>query len=96
MPRSIQEGPVHRRPHGEKVEELNRTGSKRVVRHGARSTITPDFVGHTLAVLVTSYPGLRDHMVGHKLGSLHRLALFAGTVERSRNAAAECVKGIRY
>ena len=34
-----------------KVEELNRTGSKKVVKTWSRrSTITPDFVGHTLAM----------------------------------------------
>ena len=51
MARSIKKGPFIDRHLADKVEYLNRTGDKQVVKTWSRrSTITPDFVGHTLAV----------------------------------------------
>ena len=72
MPRSVKKGPFIDAHMEKKVEELNRTGSKRVVKTWSRrSTITPDFVGHTLAVhngnkFIPVY--VTENMVGHKLG----------------------------
>ena len=72
MPRSVKKGPFIDAHLEKKVEELNRTGSKKVVKTWSRrSTITPDFVGHTLAVhngnkFIPVY--VTENMVGHKLG----------------------------
>ena len=72
MARSIKKGPFIDGHLAKKVEYLNRTGDKQVVRTWSRrSTITPDFVGHTLAVyngnkFIPVY--ITENMVGHKLG----------------------------
>jgi len=72
MPRSVKKGPFIDAHLEKKVEELNHTGGKRVVKTWSRrSTITPDFVGHTLAVhngnkFIPVY--ITENMVGHKLG----------------------------
>ena len=51
MPRSVKKGPFIDAHLESKVEELNRSGNKSVVKTWSRrSTISPDFVGHTLAV----------------------------------------------
>ena len=56
----------------EKVRDMNTRGEKKVVKTWARaSTISPDFVGHTLAVhngnkFIPVY--VTENMVGHKLG----------------------------
>ena len=51
MPRSIKKGPFADEHLLKKIEEFNRTGEKRVIKTWSRrSTIMPDFVGHTLAV----------------------------------------------
>ena len=55
-----------------KVDAMNESGSKRVIKTWARSsTIIPDMVGHTLAVhngikFIPVY--VSENMVGHKLG----------------------------
>jgi small subunit ribosomal protein S19 len=65
-----------------KIEELNRTREKRVVRTWSRaSTITPEFVGHTLAVhngnkFIPIF--ITENMVGHKLGEFAPTRTFRG------------------
>lgn len=82
MPRSVKKGPFIDAHLENKVEELNRTGSKRVVKTWSRrSTITPDFVGHTLAVhngnkFIPVY--VTENMVGHKLGEFAPTRTFRG------------------
>jgi small subunit ribosomal protein S19 len=55
-----------------KVEFMNTAGEKKIVKTWSRrSTITPDFVGHTMAVhngrkFIPVY--VTENMVGHKLG----------------------------
>ena len=72
MSRSIKKGPFISENLLHKVEELNGKGEKRVVKTWARrSTIVPEFIGHTLAVhngkqFVPVY--VQENMVGHKLG----------------------------
>lgn len=72
MPRSLKKGPWVDERLMEKVDELNTTGSKRVIRTWSRrSTIFPEMVGHTIAVHdgrkhVPVY--ITESMVGHKLG----------------------------
>jgi small subunit ribosomal protein S19 len=66
MPRSLKKGPFIDDHLRVKVERLNQSGEKRVVKTWSRrSTIIPDMVGHTIAV----HDG-RKHVpvFGHKLG----------------------------
>ncbi|MBI2369943.1 MAG: 30S ribosomal protein S19 [Deltaproteobacteria bacterium] len=82
MGRSLRKGPFVDGHLLEKVEELNRTNQKRVVKTWSRrSTILPEFVGHTLAVhngrkFIPVY--VTEHMVGHKLGEFAPTRTFHG------------------
>ncbi|MCS7224229.1 MAG: 30S ribosomal protein S19 [Armatimonadetes bacterium] len=72
MGRSLKKGPYCDPKLLRKIQEMNRTGQKEVIRTWSRrSTIFPEMVGHTIAV----YNGRRhipvyitEAMVGHKLG----------------------------
>ena len=72
MPRSLKKGPYVHPKLLKKIDELNRTRDKRVIRTWSRaSTISPEFVGHTLAVhngnkFIPIF--ITENMVGHKLG----------------------------
>lgn len=65
-----------------KVDAMNEGGQKRVVKTWSRrSTITPDMVGHTLAVhngmkFIPVY--VSENMVGHKLGEFAMTRTFRG------------------
>jgi small subunit ribosomal protein S19 len=72
MPRSLRKGPFTDHHLARKVESLNEAGQKRVIKTWSRrSEISPDMVGHTIAV----HDGrnhvpvfISESMVGHKLG----------------------------
>ena len=72
MGRSVKKGPFVDGHLLEKVRGLNKSREKRVIRTWSRrSTVTPEMVGHTIAV----YDGRKhvpvyvtENMVGHKLG----------------------------
>jgi small subunit ribosomal protein S19 len=72
VPRSVKKGPFIDKSLMNKVEAMNTTGEKKITKTWSRrSTITPDFVGHTLAVhngrkFIPVY--ITENMVGHKLG----------------------------
>jgi small subunit ribosomal protein S19 len=72
MPRSLKKGPFIDEHLRIKIERLNEAGDKRVVKTWSRrSTVTPEMVGHTIAVHdgrkhVPVY--VTEAMVGHKLG----------------------------
>ncbi|MCC6339124.1 MAG: 30S ribosomal protein S19 [Acidimicrobiia bacterium] len=72
MPRSLKKGPFVDEHLRVKVERMNEANERRVIRTWSRrSTITPEMVGHTLAVHdgrkhVPVY--ISEAMVGHKLG----------------------------
>ena len=72
MPRSLKKGPFIDEHLRVKIERLNEAGDKRVVKTWSRrSTVTPEMVGHTIAVHdgrkhVPVY--VTEAMVGHKLG----------------------------
>lgn len=65
-----------------RIEELNETGSKEVIKTWSRSsTIYPNMVGHTIAV----HDGrkhvpvfITEEMVGHKLGEFAPTRIFRG------------------
>ncbi len=72
MARSLKKGPFIDSKLFKKVEDMNKTGQKKVLKTWARrSMIPPEFVGHTLAVhngrkFLPVY--ITENMVGHKLG----------------------------
>ena len=72
MPRSLKKGPFVDDHLQKKVDAMNASGDRKVIKTWSRrSTITPDMVGHTLAVHdgrkhVPVY--VTEAMVGHKLG----------------------------
>ena len=82
MARSIKKGPYVDHNLAEKLEKLNTAGKKTVIKTWSRrSTITPDFVGHTLAVHngnkhIPVY--VTENMVGHKLGEFAPTRTFKG------------------
>jgi small subunit ribosomal protein S19 len=82
MSRSVKKGPFIEPKLQEKVRGMNTRGEKRVIKTWARaSTISPEFVGHTLAVhngnkFIPVY--ITENMVGHKLGEFAPTRLFRG------------------
>jgi len=80
MARSLKKGPYIDTKLLTKIQTMNRSGEKRVIRTWSRrSTITPELVGHTLAV----HNGKRffpvyisENMVGHKLGEFAPTRIF--------------------
>ena len=72
------------------INELNETKKKQVVKTWSRaSTITPDFVGHTVAVhngknFVPVY--VTENMVGHKLGEFAPTRIFRGHAGNRKEA----------
>jgi small subunit ribosomal protein S19 len=82
LSRSSKKGPFVDARLLERVEAMNRSGEKRMVRTWSRtSTIFPEMVGHTIAV----HDGRRhvpvfisESMVGHKLGEFAPTRLYRG------------------
>ena len=82
MARSVKKGPFIDQHLEDKVEAANKSGDKKMIRTWSRrSTVTPDFVGHTFAVhngrkFVTVF--VTENMVGHKLGEFAPTRTFGG------------------
>jgi small subunit ribosomal protein S19 len=82
MPRSVKKGPFIEPKLVQRVEEMNSRNEKRVIKTWSRrSTISPEFVGHTIAVhngnkFIPVY--ITENMVGHKLGEFAPTRLFRG------------------
>lgn len=82
MARSIWKGPFVDHHLLKKVEELNRTSERKVIKTWSRrSTITPEMVGHTMAVhngkkFIPVY--VTENMVGHRLGEFALTRTFKG------------------
>ncbi len=82
MSRSRKKGPYVDPRLLKRVEEMSRTGDRRVVRTWSRdSVVFPQMVGHTIAV----HDGRRhvpiyisENMVGHRLGEFAPTRLFRG------------------
>ena len=89
MGRSLKKGPYIESTLLERIEELNRTRQKKVLKTWSRrSTISPEFVGHTVAVhngkkFIPVY--LTENMVGHRLGEFAMTRTFRahGTAEKA-------------
>lgn len=89
MGRSIKKGPYIDHNLEEKVLTQNDAGAKRTVikTWSRRSTISPDFVGHTFAVhngnkFIPVY--VTEYMVGHKLGEFAPTRNFKGHSDKRK------------
>lgn len=82
MSRSLKKGPYINVKLDKKVSAMNDSGKKAVVKTWARSSmISPDFVGHTIAVhngnkFIPVY--VTENMVGHKLGEFALTRTYRG------------------
>jgi small subunit ribosomal protein S19 len=82
MPRSVKKGPYIEEKLLERVEAMNARNERKVIKTWSRrSTISPEFVGHTVAVhngnkFIPVY--VTENMVGHKLGEFAPTRLFRG------------------
>lgn len=82
MPRSVKKGPYIEIKLLKKIEQLNKSNQKKIIKTWSRaSTITPEFVGHTIAVhngnkMMPIY--ITENMVGHKLGEFAPTRIFRG------------------
>ena len=87
MSRSIKKGPYVHESLQKKVDTLNTTNEKKVIKTWSRSsTILPDFLGHTIAV----HDGrkhvpvfITEDMVGHKLGEFAPTRTFRSHADKS-------------
>jgi small subunit ribosomal protein S19 len=91
MSRSSKKGPFVDTKLLKRVEGLNRSGEKAVLKTWSRaSTIVPDMIGHTIGV----HDGRRhvpifitEDMVGHKLGEFAFTRTFRGHTRKSERVA---------
>jgi small subunit ribosomal protein S19 len=92
MSRSTKKGPFVEAKLLKRIENLNRTGQKAVLKTWSRaSTIVPQFLGHTVAV----HDGRRhvpifitENMVGHRLGEFAVTRHFRGHVAKSERSTS--------
>ena len=90
MSRSLKKGPFVSPKLLKKVDAMNMSGKKRVIKTWSRaSTIYPQMVGHTIAV----HDGRRhvpiyisENMVGHKLGEFAPTRLFRGHIVKEKGS----------
>jgi len=82
MSRSLKKGPFIDFKLEKRILEMNDSGKKSVLKTWSRrSVISPDFVGHTIAVhngnkFIPVY--ITENMVGHKLGEFAPTRMFRG------------------
>jgi len=82
VPRSIKKGPNVAPRLIARIERMNEVGDKKIIKTWYRSSmITPEFIGHTIAVhngkkFVPVY--VTENMVGHKLGEFAATRFFKG------------------
>jgi small subunit ribosomal protein S19 len=82
MSRSLKKGPFIDFKIEKRIMEMNQTNKKQVIKTWSRrSMISPDFVGHTIAVhngnkFIPVY--ITENMVGHKLGEFAPTRIFRG------------------
>ncbi|GAB1374520.1 MAG: 30S ribosomal protein S19 [Bacteroidales bacterium] len=82
MSRSLKKGPYIQAVLEKRVLAMNEAGKKEVIKTWSRaSMISPDFVGHTIAVhngnkFIPVY--VTENMVGHKLGEFAPTRTFKG------------------
>ena len=90
MPRRLKKGPFVDGHLLKKVDAMNESGDKRVIKTWSRrSTIIPDMIGHTLAV----HDGrkhvpvfITESMIGHKLGEFAPTRTFRSHAGQEKGA----------
>jgi small subunit ribosomal protein S19 len=93
MSRSIKKGPFVDQHVMDKVNKLNLDSKKSVVKTWSRrSTILPEFIGHTFSVhngrkFVPVY--VTENMVGHKLGEFSPTRTYRGHREKKKKEAGK-------
>ena len=93
MSRSTKKGPFVDANLLEKIQKLNSSGEKKLVKTWARNcTVTPEFVGHTIQVhngrkFLSIY--ISEQMVGHKLGEFAFTRFFKGHGEAHTKEATD-------
>ena len=91
MSRSLKKGPYVEEKLYNRIVAMNESGDKKVIKTWSRSsTIFPEFIGHTIAVLdgrkhVPVY--VTEDMVGHKLGEFAPTRTFKGHVDTERSSS---------
>lgn len=91
MARSFRKGPFIAYHLLEKIEKMNKTGKKNLIKTWSRSsTIVPSMIGHTIAV----YNGkqhfplyISDQIIGHKLGEFIPTRNFRSHIKSSDRRA---------
>ncbi len=90
MARSVKKGPYVDPKLVDKILSMNESNQKKVIKTWARrSTVTPEFVGHTLAVhngnkFIPIF--INENMVGHKLGEFSPTRTFRGHAGRDKKS----------
>jgi small subunit ribosomal protein S19 len=93
MPRSLKKGPFVDEKLLKKVNQMNETGEKKLIKTWSRrSVITPDFVGHTFAVhngkkFIPVF--VTENMVGHKLGEFAPTRTFRSHAGSSKTTSVK-------
>ena len=99
MSRSTKKGPFVDTALLEKLESLNRVNEKKIIKTWSRrSTVTPEMVGHTMAVhngkkFIPVY--VTENMVGHKLGEFAPTRTFRGHTTKTEKAAGPSAGGAK-
>ncbi len=91
MARSLKKGPYCEEKLIKKIEDMNKSGQKKVIKTWSRrSTILPEMIGHTIAV----HDGrkhipifLTEDMVGHKLGEFAPTRTYRGHAGKSEKSS---------
>ncbi len=90
MARSLKKGPFVDDHLVKKIDEMNRQNDKKMIKTWSRrSTVTPDFVGHTLSVhngkkFIPIF--ISENMVGHKLGEFSPTRTFRSHGGKTKKA----------
>ena len=90
MARSLKKGPYVDAKLLKRIEDMNESGKKRVIKSWARnSSITPEMIGHTIAIHngklhIPVY--VSDNMIGHKLGEFAPTRRFGGHAGQERSS----------
>jgi len=92
MPRSLKKGPFVEEKLATKIRHLNERNEKKVIKTWSRrSLVSPDMVGHTIAIhngkaFVPVF--VNENMVGHKLGEFAPTRVFRAHGGKSAKTTA--------
>ena len=93
MSRSIKKGPYIEPPLLKRIEDMNKSFERKVIKTWSRrSAITPEMVGHTIAVhngkkFIPVY--ITENMAGHKLGEFSFTRTFRGHRTKGESSAGD-------